>query len=59
MIIKTLKIVFLDLFRDERSKLKPFLLQVEINIHFNKPQFKTNADKMLYITVYLSNYTVK
>ena len=36
VIIKTLKIALPDLFKGERSRLKPFLLQVEMNICFNK-----------------------
>ena len=36
VITKTLKIASLNLFKSERSRLKPFLLQVEMNIHFNK-----------------------
>ncbi len=30
-----------------------------MNIHFNESQFKLNANKMLYITTYLKDYTVK
>ena len=59
VVIKTLKIMLLDLFRGERSNLKPFLLQIKMNIHFNELQFKMNADKVLYITTYLKNYTAK
>ena len=59
VIIKTLKIALLNVFKGERSKLKPFLLQIKINICFNKLQFKTDADKMLYTVTYLRNYTVK
>ena len=59
VVIKTLKIVLSDLFRGERSKLKTFLLQIKMNIHFNKLQFKLNTDKMLYTATYLRNHTVK
>ena len=59
VVTKTLKIALLNLFKSERSRLKPFLLQVEMNIHFDESQFKTDADKMLYITTYLRNYTAK
>ena len=59
VITKTLKIVLSNLFKSERSRLKPFLLQVKINIYFNEFQFKINADKMLYTATYLRNYTVK
>ena len=53
VVIKTLKIALPNLFKSERSRLKSFLLQVEMNIYFNEPQFKTDADKMLYTTTYL------
>ena len=59
VIIKTLKIALSDLFKKERSKLKTFLLQFKMNIHFNELQFKLDADKMLYTAMYLRNYTVK
>ena len=59
VITKTLKIALSDLFKRERSKLKTFLLQVEMNICFNKSQFKLNADKVLYTATYLQDYTVK
>ena len=59
VIIKTLKIALLNLFKSKRSRLKSFLLQVKMNIHFNKLQVKTDADKMLYIVTYLRNYAVK
>ena len=58
-ITKTLKIALSNVFKDEREKLKPFLLQIEINVHFNKLQFKTEADKVLYATTYLRDYTAK
>ena len=59
VIIKTLKIALLNLFKRERSHLKSFLLQVEMNIHFNEFQFKMNADKVLYTAIYLKDYAVK
>ena len=59
VVIKTLKIVLLNLFRGERSKLKMFLLQIEMNICFNKLQFKLEADKVLYTATYLKNCTAK
>ena len=59
MIMKTFKIAPLNLFKGERSKLKTFLLQVKMNIHFNEPQFKSEADKMLYTATYLQDHTVK
>ena len=59
VIIKILKIVLVNLFKSERSRLKPFLLQIEMNICFNKSQFKTDADKILYITTYLRDYAIK
>ena len=59
VVTKTLKIALLNMFKDERSKLKSFLLQVKMNICFNKQQFKSNADKMLYIMTYLKNHTAK
>ena len=59
VIIKILKIALPDLFKSERSRLKPFLLQIKMNIHFNKLQFKTDTDKMLYTATYLQNYAVK
>ena len=59
VVIKTLKIALLNLFKRERSHLKPFLLQVEMNIHFNKPQFKMNINKVLYTATYLRNYAAK
>ena len=59
VIIKILKIALLNLFKRERSKLKSFLLQVEMNICFNKLQFKTDANKVLYTVTYLQNYAAK
>ena len=59
VVIKTLKIALSNLFKKERSCLKPFLLQVEMNNQFNKPQFKTEADKILYTAIYLKDYTAK
>ena len=59
VIIKTLKIVPLNLFKKERSKLKPFLLQIKMNVHFNKLQFKTDTDKVLYAATYLRDHAVK
>ena len=59
VIIKILKIALLNLFKSERSRLKPFLLQVEMNIQFNKLQFKLNINKVLYTVTYLRNYAAK
>ena len=59
VVTKTFKIALSNLFKRERSKLKPFLLQVEMNIQFNESQFKSKADKVLYITIYLQDHTVK
>ena len=53
VITKILKIALLNLFKSERNRLKPFLLQVKMNICFNKLQFKTDANKVLYTTIYL------
>ena len=52
VVIKTLKIALLNLFKSERSRLKSFLLQIEMNICFNKLQFEMNADKVLYTAIY-------
>ena len=59
VITKTLKIVLPDLFREEKSKLKTFLLQIEMNIYFNELQFKLNINKILYTVTYLRDHTVK
>ena len=59
MIIKILKIVLLNLFKGERSRLKPFLLQIKMNIYFNELQFKTDINKVLYAVTYLQDYAVK
>ena len=59
MITKTLKIVLSDLFKRERSKLKTFLLQIKMNIHFNELQFKSDINKVLYAVIYLRDYTAK
>ena len=59
VITKTLKIASLNLFKGKRSKLKPFLLQVKMNICFNKLQFKIDTDKVLYAATYLQDYTAK
>ena len=53
VVTKILKIALSDLFKGERSRFKPFLLQVEMNICFNKLQFKTDTDKVLYTVTYL------
>ena len=59
VIIKIFKIALLNIFKSEISKLKLFLLQVEMNVHFNKSQFKSDTDKVLYTATYLRDYTVK
>ena len=59
VIIKTLKIALINLFKSERSRLKSFLLQIKMNICFNKSQFKTDADKVLYTATYLRDYAAK
>ena len=59
IIIKILKIASLDVFKSERDKLKPFLLQIEINVQFNKSQFKSDTNKMLYTVIYLRDNAVK
>ena len=59
VVMKTLKITSSDLFKRERSKLKTFLLQVEMNIYFNELQFKSKADKVLYTATYLQDHTAK
>ena len=59
VVIKTLKIALLNLFKREKSHLKPFLLQVEMNIYFNEPQFKIDTDKVLYTAIYLRDYAAK
>ena len=59
VVIKILKIVLSDLFRGERSKVKTFLLQVEMNIHLNESQFKLDTDKVLYTVTYLRDYAAK
>ena len=59
VITKTLKIASSDLFKGERSKLKTFLLQIEMNICFNKSQFKSDTDKVLYTATYLRDHAAK
>ena len=59
VITKILKITSLNLFKSKRSRLKSFLLQIKMNICFNKLQFKTDADKVFYTATYLRNYAVK
>ena len=59
VIIKTLKIAPSNIFKSKRGKLKLFLLQIKINVHFNKLQFKSNTDKILYTATYLRDYTIK
>ena len=59
VVTKILKIALFNLFKSERGRLKSFLLQIEMNIQFNEPQFKLNADKVLYTIIYLQDHTAK
>ena len=59
MIIKTFKIAHFNVFKRKREKLKVFLLQININIRFNKAQFKLKVNKILYTVTYLRDNTVK
>ena len=59
IVIKTLKIVHLNVFKRERKRLKAFLLQININIRFNKTQFKLEINKILYTATYLRDNIIK
>ena len=59
VVTKIFKIALSDVFKEKRSKLKSFLLQIKMNIYFNELQFKINTDKVLYTVIYLRDYDVK
>ena len=50
--VKTLKIHKPDFYYGDQDKLKEWLYQVQINIHFQQDQLKFKADQALYASVY-------
>ena len=59
VITKTFKIALLNVFKEVKRKLEPFLFQIKMNVYFNKPQFKNNTNKVLYTAIYLKDNAVK